>query len=160
MSEAKKYTLEEAHRPMAVMFHGQTWELLEKEARTPDEDERMLHAAHASLYHWLHAGTKLHHQRGEWLCARVYTTLGIKEASLRHALRCLQLTSTHSDLMEDFDSAFAYECVARAQRLNGNYAEAKNYMQQASQAGELIANEEDKRIFFEEFHGGEWFNAK
>lgn len=40
-------------------------------------------AAHASIYHWLHAGTEVHHQRGEWLISKVQAVLGNGTEALR-----------------------------------------------------------------------------
>ena len=156
MSEQKTYTESEAQRFFAIHYHGKTWELLEKPNRTKEEDEQMVHAAHASCCHWLAAGTGLHHQRGEWLIARVYSVLGIAEAALRHANRCLELTNEHANLMQDFDWAFAYECVARAKAVAGKREEAARYIQLAQKAGEAIKEDEDKKIFMAEFNGGNW----
>ncbi len=61
---------------------------LENPDRTQAEDEEMLHAAHASLYHWLQVGTVLHHQRGLWMIARVHAVLGHAAEALRYASRC------------------------------------------------------------------------
>ena len=73
----------------------------------------MLHAAHASLYHWLEAGTEVNHQRGIWMISRVHAFLGNSDRALRYAIRCMELTELHSDLMEDFDFAFAWEGLAQ-----------------------------------------------
>jgi len=156
MSEEKTYTESEAQRFFAVRFHGKVWELLEKPDRTKQEDELMIHTAHASCCHWLTAGTGVHHQRGEWLIARVYSVLGIAEAALRHANRCLELTQQYADLMEDFDWAFAYECVARANAVAGNRDEALKYVKLAQKASEVIKGEQDRKIFIADFNGGNW----
>ena len=107
------------HEAFAKETNGEVWRLLEKTDRTPADDEQMIHAAHASCYHWLFAGTPLHHQRGEWLIARAYTALGHREAAERHTRRCLALTESHRDLMQDFDLAFAHELAARTAALVG-----------------------------------------
>jgi hypothetical protein len=151
MDEEKRYTETEAQRFFAIQFHGQTWDLLDKSDRTKEEDELMIHTAHASCRHWLAAGTGLHHQRGEWLISRVYAVLGMGDAALRHANRCLELTEEYADLMQDFDRAFAYEGVARANAIAGNREEARKYIGLAAQAGEAIADEEDRRIFMGDF---------
>ena len=83
------------HEAFAKETNGEVWRLLEKADRTPADDEQMIHAAHASCYHWLFAGTALHQQRGEWLIARVYTVLGEREAAERHTRRRLALTEAH-----------------------------------------------------------------
>jgi hypothetical protein len=160
MSEEKQYTAAEAHRFFAIEFNGQTWNLLEKADRTKVDDETMIHCAHASCRHWLEAGTELHHQRGEWLIARVYAVLGLAEAAVFHANRCLELTEEHSDLMEDFDWAYAYEGVARANAVAGNREKAREYIALAEEAGEAIADAESKKYFVGDFDGGDWNNLR
>jgi tetratricopeptide (TPR) repeat protein len=160
MSEEKKYTLEEAHHHFATTLNGRVWELLGKADRSKAEDEIMLYAAYASCYHWLSAGTEVNHQRGEWLIAHVYTVLGLADPAMRHATRCLELTNEFSDLMKDFDRAYAYEGVARASALAGNREEAISYMERAREAGESISNAEDKGIFLGDFDGGDWYGLR
>ncbi len=160
MSDEKRFTEAEAQRHFAVKCNNQVWELLEKPDRTRQDNELMAYAAHASCYHWLQAGTGLHHQRGEWMIARVYTVLGNAPAALRHAARCLELTQEHADLMADFDVAFAYEGVARANAVAGNQDEALHYAQLAEKAGQAILDEEDRQIFLDDFYGGNWNGVK
>jgi hypothetical protein len=156
MNEEKTYAEAEAHRYFAIKFNGMTWDLLGKKQRTPEEDERMLYSAFASCRHWLEAGTGVHHQRGEWMISRVYAVLGLGEAAMRHAQRCLELTEQYADEMEDFDRAYAYEAMARANALAGSREEALRYIGLAEGAGQTIANEENKAIFLGDFSGGEW----
>jgi tetratricopeptide (TPR) repeat protein len=156
MADENRFTEAEAQRHFAVKLNNQVWELLEKPNRSREEDEVMVLAAHASCYHWLQVGTAVHHQRGEWLIARVYTVLGQSTEALRHAIHCLELTQQHADLMADFDVAFAYESVARANAIAGNRDKALTYARLAEQAGQAIVDEEDRRIFLDDFYGGEW----
>jgi hypothetical protein len=159
MSQEQKYTLDEAQRVFAKQLNGRVWDLLEKEDRSLVEDEEMLHAAHASLYHWLQVGDAVHHQRGEWLLSRVHVVLGHVDAAQRHARRCLELTQRDPDEMADFDVAYAYEGVARAHALAGDWDEAQTHRHRARLAGESIANEEDRAIFFGDLDGGDWFGV-
>lgn len=156
MTEEEKYTVPETHRLFAIQFNGETWDLLGKSGRTKEEDERMVYAAHASCRHWLEAGSSLHHQRGEWLIARVYTVLNRPEEALRHAYRCLELTQAHAELMHDFDWAYAYECVGRANAIAGNPEVAVAYIARAEQAGRAIADDGDRKVFLDDFNGGVW----
>ena len=146
----------EANRHFALQYNGYTWELLDKSDCTREENKLMVHSAYAPCHHWLENGTGLHHQRGEWLIARVYTVLGLEEAALRHATRCLELTEEYDDLMEDFDWAFAYECIARANAIAGNRDKALKYIALAEGAGQAISDEESKKIFLDDFNGGDW----
>jgi len=160
MNDNKTYTLDEAHLHFAKTINGEVWELLQKPERSPADDERMLAAAFASAYHWLHAGTSVNQQRAEWLIARVHTVLGHAEAALRHAARCLELTQTFPDLMQDFDRAYAFEGLARAQALAGDLEQAKKYHQLAGESGQAIADAEDRRIFQDDLRGGDWHGLR
>jgi tetratricopeptide (TPR) repeat protein len=160
LDEVKTYTLEEAHQHFARTLNGKTWELLHKPERSRSEDELMVDVAHASSYHWLEVGTGLHHQRAEWLIARVYSELGMADTALKHASRCLELTDEFEDLMQDFDRAYAYEGLARANAAAGNRDEVSKYLQCAEAAGQAIRDEEDRNFFFGDFNAGNWYGLR
>jgi tetratricopeptide (TPR) repeat protein len=160
MSEDKTYTVPEAHRFFGIEFNGQVWGLLGKEGRSKEDAERMIYSAFASARHWLEAGTGVNHQRGEWMISHAYADLGIAEAALRHAQRCLELTEQHAEEMEDFDKAYAYEAVARALAISGDREEALRYIELADKAGQSIADPESKKYFESDFAGGDWAGLK
>jgi DNA-binding transcriptional MerR regulator len=101
----------------ADLFNG-VWTLMETEDRTSAEDDRMLHMAHASRYHWEQVGTAANLARGEWLCSRVYAVLRRPEPALHHARRVLALCTEHG--LDDWDLAFAHEAIARGLALAGD----------------------------------------
>ena len=156
MNDEKTFTELEAQRYFAVKLNHRVWEMLEKPDRNRQDDELMVLAAYASYYHWLQVGTAVHRQRAEWLIARVFTVLGNSQQALHHARRCLELTQNHAEMMADFDVAFAYEGMARANAAAGNRDEALKYAQLAEKAGQAIVEEEDRRIFMDDFYGGDW----
>lgn len=158
MDEKMQFTLEEAHLHFAKTLNGETWNLLDKENRTVNDNERMLAAAFASYYHWLLAGKEVHRQRGEYMIARVFLALGNLQESLTHARRCLELTDQFKDQMEDFDFAFAYEIFARVNAANGQVNTAREYREKAQKAGDQIKDDENRNIFFTDFNAGNWFN--
>jgi len=160
MSEEKTFTEVEAQLHFAKQFNGKAWELLDKQDRSQEENELLVDYAHASLAHWRTAGTGAHLQRGVWMLARVYTVLGNAQMSIQYAERCLELTEQYKDQLSDFDFAFANECMARAQALAGNQAEAQKYIGMADKAGTTIKDEEDRQIFIDDFNGGEWYGAR
>jgi hypothetical protein len=160
MSDVEKYTLEEAHKEFAKRINGQVWKLLEKAERTEAEDEEMVLAAYACLYHWSYAGTEVNRQRGEWLIARVYTILGEAALALQHARRFLELTEEYRGQMKDFDIAYAYEGMARANALGGDRATARQYLDMAEAAGKAIADAEDKEIYTGDLNGGAWYGIR
>jgi hypothetical protein len=57
----------EEERRVAVDLFNQVWELLETPSRSPAQEDRMVHAAHASRYHWGEVGEPANRARGEWL---------------------------------------------------------------------------------------------
>jgi hypothetical protein len=160
MSEGKTFTESEAQLHFAKQFYNTTWELLDKQERTQEENELLVDYAHASLAHWRVAGTGVNLQRGVWMLARVNIVLGNTQIALQHAQHCLELTEQYKDGLSDFDFAFAYECIARAQALAGNQAEAQKFADMADQAGAAIRDEEDRQIFFDDFNGGDWYGIK
>ena len=48
----------EAQRRLGIDLFNRTWTLIERPARTPAEDDELLHCAHASAYHWAQVGTR------------------------------------------------------------------------------------------------------
>lgn len=160
MAEEKTYTISQAHLQFAMDFHAKTWELLEKQNRDGDENERMVDCAHTSLAHWRIVGTALRHQRGEWLISRVYAVLGEGEPSLRHARRCYEILQNNMKEMADSDIAFAHEALARAFAVLENPAKAREQLESAQKAGEAIADADERETFFAELASGDWHGIK
>jgi hypothetical protein len=134
------------HRRLGVDLFNKTWVLLETSDRTPEQDDELLHCAHASAYHWLQVGATATRVRSEWQCSRVYTVLGRAEPALHHARRCLELAESAPDALEDFDLPFAYEALARAHALAGDETEARDWLGRARIATAQIADEDDRAI--------------
>ncbi len=134
----------EGERRLAGQLFNGVWLLLEKEDRTEDDDDRMLHMAHASRYHWGEVGSAENIARGEWQCSRVYAVLRRAEPSLHHAQRVLQVCQAGG--LGDFDLAFAYEALARAHAVGGDKEQARSMIERAVAATEEISDDEDRRI--------------
>jgi hypothetical protein len=135
------------HRQLGVDAFNHTWTLLERTDRTREDDDEMLHEAHASTYHWLRAPEcrPENRARGEWICSRVYAVLGRPEPALHHARRCLEICEEHG--LGDFDIAYAYEALIRGHKLAGNAEEAARYAPLAQRAATEIADPEDREWF-------------
>ena len=139
------------HRQLGVDLYNDAWRLLGKE-RTPEEDDELIHQAHASAYHWLQAPEcePKNRARSEWLCSRVYAILGRGEPALHHAERCLAIVEANPDDVEEWDLPFAYEALARAHGVVGNAEEAKRHERLAREATDAVTDEEDKEILVKE----------
>ncbi len=148
MTEEKKYTAQEFHRKSAVDSFNLVWSLLDKEGRTKQEDDKMVHAAHASRFHWGEIGTPVEFERGEWQISRVYAVLSRPQPTLYHATRCLEICTENE--IKDFDIAFAYEAMARAYAVAGEESEREQYIGLAKKAGEQIEDKDSRDMFFSE----------
>jgi len=148
----KKETLKECRLHFAKTANQQVWKLLDKRGRSKEENELMIHSAHASCYHWLEVGTRIHNQRSHWLLSRVYTVTKDGPNALKHAKKCLELTQKYPKEMKDFDVAYAYEAVARANFLNRQSVYGKKYLAIAQQKGDKIKNPEDKALFLKDLN--------
>jgi len=148
MTEPKHYTEQECHRRFAIDTFNLTWQLLDKTDRTEEDDERMVHAAHASRFHWGEVGTAIQAERGEWQISRVYSVLNRPEQALHHAKRCLAICQEYG--IKGFDIAFAHEAMARAYAVAEDSAQCKMHIQLAKKAGQQIEEEEDRDLFLSE----------
>ena len=136
----------EEHRRLGVELYNGTWELIERESRTPDEDDEMLHRAHASAYHWLHGPhTAANRARSHWLCSRAHVLAAQPEGALHHARRCLDLVESHGEEMEDWDLAAAHEALSRAHAAVGEIEEARRLLGLAREETAVIANPKDRQ---------------
>jgi hypothetical protein len=138
----------ELHKKFAVDLFNLTWNLLDKKDRTIEENDKMVHAAHASRYHWGEIGTPLEFERGEWQISRVYSVLKRSEPALYHAKRCLEICQKNN--IGDFDIAFAYEALARAYAVAGMKAQCRENFELASKGGQQIKKEDDRNYFLSE----------
>jgi hypothetical protein len=137
----------ELHRRLGAELFNRVWDLLVLEDRTQEQDDEMVHAAHASRYHWSRAedeGPRA--ARGEWLCSWVYSELGRAEPALHHARRCEALCRTYESELEDFDLPAMHEALARAQLVAGNREEALHRLELATQLCAEIEDPEDREI--------------
>jgi hypothetical protein len=119
------FDLAKAHRWFGVECNNTAWGLLEQPARTADETQQLLHAAHTALHHWAHIGTPINRLRGLSLLATAYTAAGQAEEAIRWASACLALSDRlgmpkaaadqhDADGQTSFDRACAHACAAAA----------------------------------------------
>ncbi len=160
MAEEIKITIQQAQQDFAKSIFNGIWELLNKSDRSPQEDEEMLLRAYASLYHWKQVGGPVNFQRGYWMISRVYQALGDADGALTWAIKCQQETEDHSADLEDFDLAYAQEGLARTYAMRGEQEKARIHYQKALDLGDGIQDPEDKKIFCDDFQGGDWYQLR
>lgn len=125
-------------RGLAVALFNLTWTLLDKDDRTDEESDRMVHMAHASRHHWEAVGSDENRAGGEWQCSRVYAVLGRAEPALHHARRSIAYADREG--VAAWMRASAQEALARALLLAGDRDGA---IAARDRALDLLAEEED-----------------
>jgi DNA-binding transcriptional MerR regulator len=136
--------LPDSERQLAADLFNLVWTLLEQTGRTTEDDDRMVHAAHASRYHWGQVGGPQQLAIGEWQCARVYSVLGRAEPALHHARRCLEI-ATGGDV-PDWLIASAHEGMARAYAVAGQRESALASRAAAETALAEVTDAEDRQV--------------
>jgi DNA-binding transcriptional MerR regulator len=136
------------HRRLGVALYNHVWTLLETADRIPAQVDEMIHAAHASRFHWSRAeGVEtVNLGRGEWQCSRVYAVLGRGEPAVWHAQRCLAYAEAAGSGAEDWDLASAYEAMARATAVAGDADAAAEWKARAEAALDSIADPADREV--------------
>lgn len=135
------------HRAEAVALFNAVWQMLDAPDRTPAQDDQMVHAAHASRWHWSQAGELAGAQQlavGEWQCSRVYSVLGRGEPALHHAQASLAVCEEAG--LGDWVLAAAYEALTRASAAAGDAGGARAWLVRAQAATAAIADPEDREV--------------
>ena len=136
-----------ARRALAVGLYNHCWTLLEIPDRTPEQDAELIHAAHASRFHWGEiADTPARLWRGEWMCARVYAVLGRGEPALWHARRAVMLVEAGGAAAEEWDRPAVFEAMARASFVAGDDAEGAAWKARAADLAAGLADADDREV--------------
>ncbi len=153
--EKVEKNIDQSHKFFAVGLNNEVWELLGKEDRTYDDDQEMIRAAYASLYHWSKIGDPINIQRGEWLISHVWAILEQPGPAVYHAEQCFSLTRKLE--LDGFDLAYSCEALARAFACAGEKDKATKYFGNAKEAGNKIEKKEDAKLFMGDLKTGPWF---
>ena len=145
---------------MGIEMNIQTWNLLGKEDRNEQDDVRMVNFAQASLYHWMksHKYEPVNEQRGQWMLSRVYAVLDKGKEALSYANEASRLTNEQD--LKDFDLAYSYEALARANAASGNKKECAKWLEKALEVGASIQCEDAKKYFILDLESSRWFGCK
>ena len=133
-----------ADRAQAVALFNHAWSLLDLPERTPAEDFDLIHATHASRWHWGRAGGPQEWAIGEWQCSRAYAVLDRAEPSLVHARRCLDLCEEHS--LDGFIVASAHEALSRALFVAGDLDAARAERSLALELTSALQDPDDREV--------------
>ena len=138
------FDVAQAHKFFSADCFNNTWGLIDKANRTPEEDEQMLLLAMASVWHWTkredHTPTNL--SVGFWQVSRVHALRRNPDEARRYGL--LALESAKQGEADAFTLGYAYEALARAESVAGNAKKTAEYLSDAQQAADQVEDQEAK----------------
>lgn len=132
----------------AIELFNKTWELIELPERTAEQDEEMIHLAHASRYYWSKTGDYVNWSRGDWMLSKVYSIVGEGQNALKYALANEKLHTKYT--LKDFDAAFIHEALARSYALLEKRDLKEFHLGKARGLIDGIRKEEDREYFIGE----------
>jgi hypothetical protein len=97
-------------RRLASQANNRAWSLTESPDRTPEEDEEMLHAAHAAMYFWNIVGDPNNKAHAAQLVAHVYARLGLPGPASRYLAKSEPVF--FADSAEPWEKALAHAVAA------------------------------------------------
>lgn len=139
---ANRYT----HKELAVQCFNRTWDFLDKDSRTAEENEQMIHLAHVSFWHWtqVESHTDQNLSIGYWQLSRVYASAGLAERSLYFADQCLHISK--NSRIGPFYIAYAFEARARALLLLDEKEKASSAIRESKEWIAQITIEDSKTM--------------
>ena len=144
MAPTPSFDLAEAHRYFAAACFNAAWDLIDKSDRSPEDDQRMIALALASLYHWSERPDCGDVQRsvGYWQASRVHALAGLAGEARRYGELCL----AESGELAPFYRGYAHEALARAARVAGDGSAAELHLAKARELAAEIVDESERKL--------------
>lgn len=136
------------HKQFSVACFNSTWELIDKQTRTDDENITMLLRTMASLWHWTQRAdcTPRNLSIGYWQVSRVLSLLGQGELAKEFGNRTLQ--AAEGD--EPFYLAYGHEAIARATALLNRPDETRHHLAEAHRLAASVADPGDREVLLKD----------
>jgi hypothetical protein len=132
-------------RWFAIECNNRAWRLAEAQRRTGDEDEEMLHSAHAAALHWGRVGTELHKARATMLLGHVHALLGHGAIARDYARKSFEYVASHDS--PAWEVAFAHAVLANAAAAARETQLHSRHYAMAKALGAALSDAEERAIF-------------
>jgi hypothetical protein len=132
------------HRTFAPRAFNYTWNLLDIENRTREQEEDMIASALAQRFHWYQVGSPRNQAISDWQVSRVMAVLGYADLARRFGERSLAVCKDNG--LDAFVVGFAHEAIARAAADVDDLATFEEHLAAAIEQLDLIDDEEDREI--------------
>lgn len=131
-------------RRLASQANNRAWSLAELPSRTEEEDEEMLHAAHAAMYFWKIVGTEHNCAHAALLVSHVYALLGLMNPAVQYQLKWQALLL--SDNAEPWETALAHAVAANVAAVAGDTTAHRTHYIDAVARTAQLPDPEDRAI--------------
>jgi len=138
-----------ALRRFAVAANNEAWELLERPARSPEETDLMLDAAHAAAWHWRRIGGTLQHLRAQYLLATAHAAAGTGTQAIRHAHAAFASMDAAGAEINAFDRAAVHGSCALAYALLGSADQAQHSREEYRMAAQAIEEASERDLLMQ-----------
>ncbi len=138
--------IQDAHRHFSTTCFNQTREILNKETRSPEEEDLLIQLSLTSYYHW--------RQRSDhkpenisvalWLISRVYSVLNQSRNARIYGQRCLQYSQENK--LNPFYTGYAYEALTRAEISARNREQAQDFLKAAEEMLKQVKDKEENSL--------------
>lgn len=144
MPNEPTFDLQAAHKYFSAHCFNSAWDLIDKESRTPEEDQLMIALNQASLWHWTQREdcTPKNKSIGYWQTSRIYALLGRDFPARKYG----QLSLDYAKDAEPFFIAYAHEALARAAKIAGDSDTTNAHLSAARKLAESITDAESKKM--------------
>ena len=146
MATEKQFDSTSAHEYFSKTCFNSVWDLIDKDSRSPREDEEMIHMAHASVYHWSQRTdcTDQNLSIGYWQLSRVYALINEADNAIKYGRSCLDY-SQKEGVAEVF-LGYAYEALARAFALTEEDKKKDELIKKAAQIAEGLSPDDRTQL--------------
>jgi len=125
-------------RALAPRAFNRTWELLDADGLTREQEEEMLAATLAQRYLWYRVGDARNRAIADWQVSRVAAVLGYADLARRFGERSLEVSIENA--LDPFVTGFAHEAIARAA---ADVDDVETFTENVAAARALLAEVED-----------------
>jgi hypothetical protein len=131
-------------RRLAAQANNRAWRLSESAARSPQEDEEMLQAAHASMYFWKLVGNANNRAHAAQLLAHVYALLKLPNPAT-HYLKQSEPFFLEQNC-EPWERACAFAVKASVAAASGQSKDHASSYREAERLIAALPDPEDREI--------------
>lgn len=129
---------------LASQANNRAWTLAEQPSRTAEEDDELLHAAHAAMCFWSIVGNERNKAHATLLLAHVYATLELAEPASRYWAAAEPAFLAES--VEPWEQALAHAVAANVAAARKDVLAHQEHFRKATEQVAALSNPEERAI--------------